>query len=306
MVLKPLQVAVGPGPRLTSAGCEPIILVMRACIVTKVVTLVLVMLGLVPLGSFADELQDANARSGRRVTLQVTDVPLSEVLNILAKSVPLELKGSIPSDERITAQFSNATLEEALNRIMRGYNYVLVQSEGSTKPLLVLMNRIERSAQKESAALVPAGGASFPPPVPVPSPMPGQDGRPRPGGPPQSQPGQGQPLPVITPPPMPVTAPPPPDAQPNAPVYGQPGGIAPFQGMPGGPGMAPPGMAADSSGPGSAPPGSFSPPVFIPPQQGSASGMPAPSSPPQVQQPPQQSSPEPARVMTPFGERPAE
>jgi hypothetical protein len=260
---------------------------------------------LAPLGSFADELQDADARSGRRVTLQVTDVPLNEVLNILAKSVPLELKGSIPSDERITAQFSNATLEEALNRIMRGYNYVLVQPEGSTTPLLVLMNRIERSGQKESALAVPAGGATFPSSGPVPGSMQVQDGRPRPGFP-QNQPGQGQPLPVITPPPMPVTAPPPPEPQPNVPIYGQPGGMTSFQGMPGGPGMAPPGMAADSSGPGSGPPGSFSPPAFIPPQQGPASGTPVPSSPAQVQQPPQQSSPEPTRVMTPFGERPAE
>ena len=290
---------------LTCAGCQPIILKMRAFMTLKAAVFVLILCGTLISGSLAGEPPDAKTKSERRVTLQVTDVPINEVLNILVKSVSLEIRGTVPSQERITAQFSNVTLEEALGRIMRGYNYVLVQPEGSTRPLLVVMNRIERSMQRDSAPFVPAGGV----PVSPPGAMPAQDALSRVGQ--QTQSGPQQVQTTLPPGAGEVANPLRPESQPNMP--GVPGGIptVPLPTMP--QGAVPPGTASGTAGmptgPGNIPTGSLPPPSAFPPpgvtvplpQGGDVTG-PVPTPPPQSPQP----SSEPARIMTPFGERPAE
>jgi hypothetical protein len=291
---------------------------MRALVSFKAVCyfLVIMLCGLVPQGSIAGELQNTKGKDARRVTLQVTNVPLNEVLSILAKNVPLEIRGTVPSQELITVQFSNATLEEALSRIMRGYNYVLVRPEESTKPLLVVMNKIERSMQNEPASVgppVPAG--ALPSPVPLPGAAQTQVGWPRPGMPqvpsgqgpeafparvgpaeagqagpqgPENQPGLSGPVPSAGP--VPATGP-----------------IPPFPGTAFGPGAIPPGMAAGQAGQPSAaghlPPG-IPPPGATNPSPGGAGGplLAPPAQPQQAAQP----TPEPVRIMTPFGERSAE
>ncbi len=291
---------------------------MRALILLKAVRFILfiTLCGLVPQGSIAGELQSTKVKDERRVTLQVTDVPLNEVLSILAKNVPLEIRGSVPSQERITVQLSNVTLEEALSRIMRGYNYVLVRPEESTKPLLVVMNKIDRSIQNEpaSAGPVPAGAVPGPAALPGAAPMPA--GRPR-SGMPQAQSGQGpEAFPAMVGPAEPGQAGPQrPENQPGLPGSVPPGSpvpatgpIPPFPGTPFGPGAVPPGMAAGPGGPasaaGSVPPGIFPPPGATNPAAGGA-GAPLPAPPAQPQQP-AQPTPDPVRIMTPFGERSAE
>ena len=294
---------------LTSAGCRlTIIAQMRVLFLLKTLPFLLIIMlcGLLPPGSLAGELQDTKVRDERRVTLQVADVPLNEVLSILAKNVPLEIRGTVPSQERITVQFSNLTLEEALSRIMRGFNYVLVRPEESAKPLLVVMNKIERSIRNEpaSAGPVPAG------PVPVPAGLPGvvttQPGRPQqPGIPPSAQ-GPGA-LPTrVGPTETGQAGPQRPDYQPGFPgsVPGA-GTVPPFPGMPFGPGILPPGMAAGQPGPafvpGNLPPGIPPPGATNPPPEGAGASGPQP-----IPQQPAQPTPEPTRVMTPFGERPME
>ena len=141
---------------------------MRALVLLTLVRfLAVVMLcGVVPGASDAGEPPDIKVKNGRTVSLQVVDVPLNEVLNILAKNIPMEIRGTVPSQERITVNFSDLTLEEALSRIMRGYNYVLVRPDESAKALLVVMNRIDRAVQSESASFAPAAGGLFSPPAP--------------------------------------------------------------------------------------------------------------------------------------------
>ena len=104
-------------------------------------------------------------RSEGTVSMQVVNVPLNEVLAILAKSVPMDIKGAIPipSQELVTLEFSNLSLEEALRRIMRGYNYVLVHMDGPARPVLTVMTRTERTPYVEAAPATvapsePAGG----------------------------------------------------------------------------------------------------------------------------------------------------
>ena len=288
---------------------------MRALVLLTVVRfLAVVMLcEVVPGASDAGEPPDIKVKNGRTVSLQVVDVPLNEVLNILAKNIPMEIRGAVPSQERITVNFSDLTLEEALSRIMRGYNYVLVRPDESAKALLVVMNRIDRAVQSESASFAPAAGA----PVQPPGAMPTQGGPSRPGIQ-QTPPGQGQEpsFPVAGPAGTGQAGPQRPEYQqslpgsvPSGPVPAA-GPTPPFPGMPFGPGALPPGAAsgpgAPSAVPGGVPPGISPPPgAANPPQGPPGTSGPVPTPPAQSQQPPQP-TPEPARIMTPFGERSAE
>ena len=124
-------------------------------------------------------------KSEGTVSMQVVNVPLNEVLLILAKNVPMEVKGTVPSRELLTLEFSNLSLEEALRRIMRGYNYVLVHMDEPSRPVLTVMSKTERTPYTEAA---PAAAAA-------PSEPPAGAARPRgsvPPGSPQASPEQGQ------------------------------------------------------------------------------------------------------------------
>lgn len=149
---------------------------------------------MVPEASGAGEVRDTKTRNDirneRTVSLQVVDVPLNDVLSILAKNIPIDIKGTVALQERITVQFSNLTIEEALNRIMRGYNYVLVRSEESAKVLLVVINKAERTLQSERTAGTPTAPAVSAPGSVAPSGFPPtQAGRP---GTQQAPAGKGQ------------------------------------------------------------------------------------------------------------------
>jgi hypothetical protein len=106
-------------------------------------------------------------RSEGTVSMQVVNVPLNEVLAILAKNVPMDIKGAIPSQELVTLEFSNLSLEEALRRIMRGYNYVLLRMDEPARPVLTVMTRTERTPYVEAA---PATVAPSEPPGGLPRP----------------------------------------------------------------------------------------------------------------------------------------
>ncbi len=248
--------------------------------------------------AIAGEIKSEQVPGEGRVTLQVADVPLGEVLSILARSVPLEIRGPVPSDVRVTAQFSGVALEDALARMLRGYNYVLLRPEGSTRPLLIVMNKIERPVQREPGPFGPGGAAPLPVSSQATQNVPATVSQ---------QGGSGQvqmPVPV----PQPVSG--------SGPQQGDTAG-GNQGGMPGMP--MPPRDAPQGAGPGGMLPshtapatGANPPPVPFPPPTAAGpnpqlpgGSVPMPSVPSQAQSP-FQGPPEPARVMTPFGERPAE
>lgn len=277
---------------------------MRALVLPNIIRflLVVVLCAVIPGTSHAGEPHETKAKGERTVTLQVVDVPLNEVLNILAKNIPMEIRGTVSSQERITVNFSNLTLEEALSRIMRGYNYVLMRADESARALLVVMNKIDRGMQVEPASVVPGAVGPSPPVGAMATPA----GPARPGIQ-QMPPGQGQeaPPPVIGPPGSGQAGLQRPESQPIFP--GSPAGV-PNQQFPGVP--TPPGAASGpgvpSFVPGGIPPAPFPPPgAMSEPPQGAIAGTPQPVPPAQPQQS-VQPTPEPARIMTPFGERSAE
>ena len=119
----------------------------------------------------------------RRITANVVDLPLGKVLTALSEKLPLEIRGNVDGNERLTLHFSQRTLKEALNEMMRGYNYVLIYSEEQEKSILVILGKVERRAAPVPAStptdlpsspprVPPAQPASVQPPPSVPAPAP--------------------------------------------------------------------------------------------------------------------------------------
>jgi len=159
-----------------------------------------------------------------RISARVKNRPLDELLRIMSQKNLFEIKGPVPRGEAITVEFSNLTLDQALKKLMKGYNYVLVDQGASRKPLLMVMGQATRGTNGEQGQgpptpqpvinqpLPPGGGSSAPPapavqqPVsapfqkaPRPAPAPGQEGG-SPSSPPQApvaQPVVNQPQPVV-------------------------------------------------------------------------------------------------------------
>jgi len=86
------------------------------------------------------------------IGLTVYNRPLNEVLHMLSSKVPLEIKGSLITGEPVTINISDVSLEEALKRLMRGYNYVVIKPEGSNKQILMVLGRAERTKYVETPA----------------------------------------------------------------------------------------------------------------------------------------------------------
>jgi len=209
------------------------------------------------------------------ITLDATNVPLGTLLQALSRRVPLEIRGGVAPDERVSVQFSRLSLKEALGKMIRNYNYVLVMPEGNEKPVLTIINPITRAPSREEPppAVVTKGGAAPTQPKgtpPAPGPIPGQ----APGQAPGIAPGIQD---VI-----------PPDADPNRPTVRERRDVprtAP-------PGMPPPGPALPGISPGSRPQ----------PRPQTATETPAKK---ETQTPVQEPTPAtaPETVMTPFGFR---
>jgi hypothetical protein len=89
-----------------------------------------------------------------KITANIENKPLHEALRMMASKNLFEIKGAVPAGEPVTVRLSNATLDEALKKLMRGYNYVLVSQGTSRKPSLMVMGKIQadRSAPRATPA----------------------------------------------------------------------------------------------------------------------------------------------------------
>ncbi len=118
------------------------------------------------------------------VSLDASDRPLGEVLRTMAGRGLIEINGGTPGGEPLTQHFTGLTIDQALSRIMRGYNYVLINQGEARAPLLKVMGKIER-VKSETPKAPPASAAapdsrSYVPPAP-PREIPiGKDGKPVP------------------------------------------------------------------------------------------------------------------------------
>lgn len=141
---------------------------------------------------------------GGRISADIVDLPLTRVLADLSQKLPMEIKGSPNGNERLTLHFSHLTLQEALQKIMAGYNYVLIGPEPAGGRLTItILGKADRRV-KEAAAPAPAASETPAAPVaPAPSP-PASPGQPPMGQPvPPPVPNEGQP-PIVAANPAPV------------------------------------------------------------------------------------------------------
>jgi hypothetical protein len=93
------------------------------------------------------EVKDKN-----RISASAKNRPLDELLRIMSEKNLFEIRGPVPRGEGITVEFSNLTLEQALKKVMRGYNYVLVDQGTSRKPALIVMGQVTRGTSAEQGS----------------------------------------------------------------------------------------------------------------------------------------------------------
>jgi hypothetical protein len=133
----------------------------------------------------------------QKITVNIADLPLRQVLELLSKKVPLEVQGNAALGERLTLHVSELTLQETLKEILTGYNYVLIRPEEQGKLVLVVLGRAEKGVREATRSTPQMGtevgraaavsGEASPPPaeVAVPSPItaPSQPAQPPPTAP---------------------------------------------------------------------------------------------------------------------------
>ncbi|HUJ68044.1 MAG TPA: hypothetical protein VLW86_00900 [Syntrophorhabdales bacterium] len=91
-----------------------------------------------------------------KISANVKNRPLDELLRTMSQKNLFEIRGPLPRGEGITVEFSNLTLEQALKKLMKGYNYVLMDQGASRKPLLMVMGPATRGAYGEQGQAQPA------------------------------------------------------------------------------------------------------------------------------------------------------
>lgn len=67
------------------------------------------------------------------LTVKVTGMPLKKVLMEVSKKIPVKFEFLVSGDEVITADFSSLPVEKGLKRLLRDYNYVVINDD-SEKP----------------------------------------------------------------------------------------------------------------------------------------------------------------------------
>jgi hypothetical protein len=81
---------------------------------------------------------------GRRISGHIVNLTLSEVLRLMSERGLFDIKGSLPPGESLSITFANITIDEALKKLMRGYNYVLLHEGPAKRPILMLMGKVAR------------------------------------------------------------------------------------------------------------------------------------------------------------------
>jgi hypothetical protein len=90
-----------------------------------------------------------------KVTARIENRSLGDAIRLMSEKKLFDIRGPLPLGEVITVRFSDLSVEEALKRLMRGYNYVLMDQGTSRRPLLMVLGKIERSKYTAEPAITP-------------------------------------------------------------------------------------------------------------------------------------------------------
>jgi hypothetical protein len=122
-----------------------------------------VSLAVSPVMAAADQ-EALTVTAGSRISINVDNKPLSAVLRMMAEKKLFNITGGGGGSESLTLHFTDLTLSEALARMMKGYNYVLVEDGKGRPPALTVMGKVERpnpTAQANANVQPAAGEASL-------------------------------------------------------------------------------------------------------------------------------------------------
>ena len=92
--------------------------------------------------------------SDGRISANVKNRSLEEMLRLMSGKNLFEIGGRLPKGALVTLvtmEFSDLTLEQAFNRMMRGYNYALIKEDVSDKRVLIVLGEATRVEYKEPA-----------------------------------------------------------------------------------------------------------------------------------------------------------
>ena len=88
------------------------------------------------------------------ISANVQNRPLGEVLHLMAEKHLFEIQGPLPRTALaalVTMQFSGLTLQQAFNRMMRGYNYAVITEDVSDKRVLMVLSEAKRTEYRDLA-----------------------------------------------------------------------------------------------------------------------------------------------------------
>jgi hypothetical protein len=106
-----------------------------------------------------------------RISVDVDNQPLDALLRMMAEKRLFSIGGGIAGNESLTFHFVDLTLPEMLSKILRGYNYVVIDQGKNQPPVLTVLGRVQKDAVAAHADM-PAPPAASPEPRSYASPEP--------------------------------------------------------------------------------------------------------------------------------------
>jgi hypothetical protein len=85
------------------------------------------------------------------ISLKAKDASLKEVLEEIGRKMKIDVIAGIPDTNKITAEFENLSVEEAVNRLSTNYSYVMDSTNGQRKITKIIV--LEKG--KETAVSTP-------------------------------------------------------------------------------------------------------------------------------------------------------
>ncbi len=189
------------------------------------------------------------------ITISAENQPLNGILRMMAEKRLFTVRGAV-GNEGFTAHLSNVTLQEALSKLLRGYNYVMIGQGSGQIPVLSVMGKVRADSggagRATGPAPAPAEPNSYVPPAPSETPPQAQhrpppaSARATPNGPPPNE-AAGETGQMVSPAPPPQA---PPGGSARNLLNGQPGGQAqqPGEAQPAQPGSQTPQQAGQQPG----------------------------------------------------------
>jgi len=98
------------------------------------------------------------------LTVHLTNVPVAEVLDEVARQTGAQIRGQVRADRDVTAQFDAVPLPEALHRLLGDQNFALVYGDGGKLKSVRLLGG---TTGQTAGAPAPSPAAPAVPPPPV-------------------------------------------------------------------------------------------------------------------------------------------